>query len=63
MDCFLCHNLENKKYMIKNIAYSKEEYQKELLKYKDKTQKNLDDYKEMLEISEIDMFINCEDCS
>jgi|GEM_PF-1710603 len=49
--------------MIKNISYSKEEYQIEISKYNNKFEKNLDYYKEILKKSEIEMFINCEDCS
>jgi hypothetical protein len=49
--------------MIKNVSHSKDEYQKELLNYQNKFFQNLGDYKEILKNSEIDIFINCEDCS
>ena len=31
-NCFACHNLKNKSYCIKNISYSKEDYNAEILK-------------------------------
>jgi hypothetical protein len=36
-NCFMCYNLKDKKYCIKNKQYSKEEYLNELSKIKNST--------------------------
>ena len=44
-NCFMCSNLRNKKFHIRNKEYSKEEYIKELESYKLGSYKNLESYK------------------
>ncbi len=65
VDCFMCINLHNKRFYIKNLEYSKEEYFRQINEYKKKSSRELkNEWSEFLlsEPHKSNNFINGELC-